>query len=178
MSVLDLHVIQHPGNAQYWEQCLASIETAVACAPFKVSVYKAKAGKSSANDNRVKGFSKGKSPWKTFVDDSDYLTPGSLASLAPYLHSRYAGLFTDYATIGTDGVLTTKSLHNHYRLMVVRADVVENLKEALTKAPADSAISHVMRSLSLDARGVHKIPHVGYVHRRLPQGAGRGRVHA
>jgi glycosyltransferase involved in cell wall biosynthesis len=91
---LDVHVLYLPTNNKVWfEQCRKSIDEAVSNAGFEVNVFYLPGVRGDLASARQAGYAKGKSRWKTFIDDDDYVLPEAFRDVGKYLSMEVAAVF-------------------------------------------------------------------------------------
>lgn len=85
--MLDVHILTLPtSNKKWFAQCLASVEEARLRADYEVNVFVTDGVEGHIGKGRKKGYALGNSPWKTYVDDDDYILPEAFKVLGQHLH--------------------------------------------------------------------------------------------
>lgn len=93
--MLDVHIAMVNSTPPEWHrQCLESVRTAAANAPFQVNIHAFDGPMGHIGRVRAMGYGFGSAPWMTYVDDDDYVLPNAFACLVAAMASNPAVIFT------------------------------------------------------------------------------------
>ena len=93
-------------NQAWFDQCLASLKGE----PVNIHLVDAVPG--NLGRMRLDGFSRGTSPWVTYVDPDDYITPGAFHRALPHLISGVSAYYTNHAIVDEKGNRKGPWFHN------------------------------------------------------------------
>jgi hypothetical protein len=83
---LDVHIAVLPTTRKAWvKQSIESVHAAARLSPFKVNLHIVDGVYGHLGRMRSLGYAMGDAPYKTFVDDDDYLTPEAFHAVAEAL---------------------------------------------------------------------------------------------
>lgn len=179
VSRCDVHVLTQDHNQRFWDQCFTSLSTE----PVNVHLVKGISG--HIGRSRYGGYGLGTSEYVSFVDDDDYVIPGSYQACIDFLDANpgVVGVCTDeLIQYGRTPDTWKPSPHasgviscvNHmwriHHIVVMRRDVVVEYADVLLDFPnqCERALYHTMISAG---HTFVKLPFVGYVWRRYLNGA-------
>lgn len=158
--MLDVHILVSNDTRRDWvAQSLASVRDAISRADYPIELHVLQGVPGHIGKGRAKGYSLGSAPWKTYVDDDDYVLPNAFVDLKKYLDSDVAAVFT------SELVEQNGKFHKHpnpeHHLQVYREDLVRGYDHHL---PSMSDVW--CRELAKkDPRGFLSVEDVTYVHR-------------
>lgn len=158
--MLDVHILVSNDTRRDWvAQSLASVRDAISRANYPIEMHVLQGVPGHIGKGRAKGYSLGSAPWKTYVDDDDYVLPNAFVDLKKYLDKDVAAIFTCEHT-EQNGRLHPFVTPEHH-LQVYREDLVRNYDHHL------ASMSDVWcRELAKrDPRGFLSVDDVTYVHR-------------
>lgn len=158
--MLDVHVLVSESTKKEWvDQCLMSVYQARDRADYPIRIDIVPGIPGHIGKGRAKAYAKGSAPWKTYVDDDDFLLPNAFVDLGKYLHLDKAAIFTREQT-WQNGRIHPGTIADHH-LQVYRSEIVRSYNHHLT------TMSDVWcRELAKrDPRGTLSVDDVTYVHR-------------
>ena len=110
--MLDVHVIKHNQNAEWIEQCIASIREAMARATFHVELHVIDGVTGHIGEGRANGYAMGSQPYVTCVDDDDYLLPHAFEAIALALAHEPDAIFPAEMTLQNGYMLPGHQRHH------------------------------------------------------------------
>ena len=158
--MLDVHVLVSNDTRQDWvAQSLASVRDAISRADYPIELHVLNGVPGHIGKGRAKAYSLGSAPWKTYVDDDDYVLPNAFVDLKKYLDKDVAAVFTS-ERIWQNGNFHPYIQPEHH-LQVYRDDLVRGFDHDMV-CMSDVYCRELAKR---DPRGFLSVEDVTYVHR-------------
>jgi len=111
--MLDVHVIISPYTRRDWlDECLSSIQEARRRAAYAIKVHVAPYHTGHIGKGRAEGYTLGKYPYVTYVDDDDYLLPSAFDALDEALLDLPDAIFCAESTLQNGNLLDGPKRHH------------------------------------------------------------------
>ncbi len=121
--MLDVHILTMPDTRRDWQdQCIASVELAASLADYPVHVHVMPGVPGHIGRARANGYAAGSAPWKTYVDEDDYVRPNAFKVLGAHFDSDAVAI-CPRESVEQNGRLHGFTVGRHH-LIAYRADFI------------------------------------------------------